>query len=304
MTMTTPVSRRRPGKARWPQKPSALTVRFWGTRGSYTVADRHCARYGGNTACVEVRVGERLFIVDAGSGIIDLGTSVVRQGVKSVDILLSHLHHDHILGLGFFEPLFREGVTVTLHCGHLGGQSAEEALGFFFRPPLFPIPINEIAADLRYSGFKAGETLTFPDGIAVRTCPLNHPGGACGYRFDHRQRSVAYLSDMEHTADGPPKGLVNFVTGADLVIYDGMFTEEEYDHYRGWGHSTWNAGVALCREAGAKSLALFHHHPRRTDVDLDLIEAELSLALPGSFCAREQHSTTYATDAHVGMIES
>ena len=96
---------------------------------------------------------------------------------------------------------------------------------------------------------------------------------------------------------------MNFVSGADLVIYDGMFTEEEYDHYRGWGHSTWNAGVALCREAGAKSLALFHHHPRRTDVDLDLIEAELALALPGSFCAREQHSTTYATDAHVGMIE-
>jgi phosphoribosyl 1,2-cyclic phosphodiesterase len=297
-------ARRRVGRATWLQEPSHLTTTFWGTRGSYPVSHTDFARFGGNTACVEVRLDDRLFIVDAGSGIIDLGSKVAREGVRSVDILLSHLHHDHILGLGFFEPLFLSGTRVTLYCGNLQGHSAEDPLGVFFRPPLFPIPINELAADLRYVGFEAGETLTFEDGISVRTCPLNHPGGACGYRFDHDGRSVCYLSDMEHTDDGPPAELVRFVADADLAIYDGMFTQDEYDRYRGWGHSTWNAGVALCRQAGARSLALFHHHPRRTDAELEAIEHELARALPGSFCAREQHSAAYSTESPVKMIRS
>lgn len=302
--MTSAGTRHRAGRAKWLQKPSRLTVQFWGTRGSYTVADRRCARYGGNTACVEVRLGNRLFIVDAGSGIIDLGAKVAAEGIKQVDILLSHLHHDHILGLGFFEPLFKAGTTVTLHCGNLGGHSPAQALETFFRPPLFPIPLESLAADLRFVGFNAGETLTFADGFSVRTCPLNHPGGASGYRFDHDGRSICYLSDMEHLPDGHPAQLVSFVEGADVVIYDGMFTDEEYDRYRGWGHSTWTSGVALCRQAGAHALALFHHHPRRSDPELDAIEQALAAALPGSFCAREQHSASYSTERAVGMIES
>lgn len=217
---------------------SSIGAHFWGTRGSYAVSDRHFTRYGGNTACVEVRLGERLFIIDAGSGIIDLGSEIAREGVTRIDILLSHLHHDHILGLGFFEPLFKQGTTVTLHCGNLEGDSGREVLSTLFRPPLFPIPLSELAADLRFVGFRAGETLSFPDGTTVRTCPLNHPGGACGYRFDHQGHSLCYLSDMEHTEGGPPTELLDFVGGADLVIYDGMFTADEYERYRGWGHST------------------------------------------------------------------
>jgi phosphoribosyl 1,2-cyclic phosphodiesterase len=291
-------------RSAWLRKPSPLKAKFWGTRGSYPVSDQRMARYGGSTACVEVRLGSRLFIIDAGSGIVDLGSKIAQEGLTSVDILLSHLHHDHILGLGFFEPLFRAGTRVTIHCGNLDGRSAEEALGVFFRPPLFPIPIQEIAGDLRHVGFRAGETLAFEDGISVRTCPLNHPGGACGYRFDYEAGSLCYLSDMEHAADGPPAQLVSFVGDADLVIYDGMFTEAEYDRYRGWGHSTWNAGVRLCREAGARALGLFHHHPRRTDLELDEIERQLAAQLPGSFCARDQHATAYSTESHFGMIES
>lgn len=297
-------ARHPPGRATWPQSPARLTATFWGIRGSYPVSHSDFARFGGNTACVEIRQGDRLFIVDAGSGIIDLGSKIAREGVKSVDILLSHLHHDHILGLGFFEPLFLSDTRVTLYCGNLHGESAEHALGVFFQPPLFPIPINEFAADLRYVGFKAGETLHFEDGASVRTCPLNHPGGACGYRFDHEGRSVCYISDMEHTQDGPSSDLVRFTQGADLAIYDGMFTPDEYDRYRGWGHSTWAAGISLCRTAGARALALFHHHPRRTDAELQAIEEEIARALPGSFCAREQHSAAYSTESPVTMIGS
>lgn len=174
----------------------------------------------------------------------------------------------------------------------------------FFQPPLFPIPIQAIAGDLRHVGFRAGDTLSFEDGTTVRTCPLNHPGGATGYRFDHAGHSLCYLSDMEHTADGPTAQLLSFVRDADLVVYDGMFTEIEYDQHRGWGHSTWTAGVRLCREAGARALGLFHHHPRRTDAELDEIERQLRAELPGSFCAREQRTAAYSTKSHVGMMGS
>jgi phosphoribosyl 1,2-cyclic phosphodiesterase len=271
------------------QTGDGIAVAFWGVRGSFTVADRRVERYGGNTACVAVRAGNRLFVVDAGSGIIGLGQAIDQGLHRTVDILVSHLHHDHISGLAFFEPLYHAENTVRIHCGHLGGQSAEAALTRMFDQPLFPLRLSDLPARIEHVGFRAGETLAF-DGVSVATILLEHPGGATGYRFDHGGCSVCYVSDVEHAAAGPDPQLVRFVTGADLVIYDAMFTEHEYESHVGWGHSTCAAGVALCRAAGAKALAAFHHHPFRDDAALDRIDAELDAALPGSFVAREDQS--------------
>jgi phosphoribosyl 1,2-cyclic phosphodiesterase len=270
-----------------------ISVRFWGVRGSFTVADQRFLRYGGNTSCVEVRVGSRLFIIDAGSGLIGLGQMIDHDG--PIDLLLSHLHHDHVTGLAFFEPLFKPGSKVRVHCGNLGGDTAKNALDRMFDEPLFPLRLDELSGQIEYIGFEAGETLRFGDGIQVRTCPLVHPGGATGYRFDHGGRSLCYISDVEHNSTGPSDSLIAFVAGADLVIYDTTYTEEEYLNHRGWGHSTWQAGVALCKAAGARSMAAFHHHPFRDDVGLDAIDAELAAALPGSFVAREVQSLVLST---------
>lgn len=267
-----------------------IEVAFWGVRGSFTVADRRVERYGGNTACVEIRVGGRLFIIDAGSGIIGLGQSSKWPKNAVIDILISHLHHDHISGLAFFEPLYQAGTTVRLHCGHLGGASAKEALDRMFDQPLFPLRLEDLPAHIEHHGFRAGEPLKFGPGFTVRTTLLEHPGGATGYRFDHAGCSVCYVSDVEHAAAGPDPALVDFVRDADLVIYDAMFTDDEYGRHVGWGHSTCTAGVALCKAAGARALAAFHHHPFRDDAALDAIEAGLARALPGSFVAREEQS--------------
>lgn len=264
---------------------SGITVRFWGVRGSYPVPDPRFLRYGGNTSCVEVRIGGRLFVLDAGSGLIGLGQMLDHTG--PIDLLLSHLHHDHVTGLAFFEPLFKPETRLRVHCGNLGGESAREALDRMFAEPLFPLKLDQLSGGIEHVGFEAGETLTFEDGIEVRTCPLVHPGGATGYRFDHGGRSLCYVSDVEHGDNGPSPSLVAFVQGADLVIYDTTYTAQEYHRHRGWGHSTWEAGVALCKAAGARSLAAFHHHPFRDDAALDAIDAELAAALPGSFAARE-----------------
>ena len=139
--------------------------------------------------------------------------------------------------------------------------------------------LDQLPSRFEHVGFKAGETLRFGDGHRVDTLPLKHPDGATGYRFAHGGRIVCYISDIEHGEPWPPEDLVRFVAGADLVIYDGMFSEEEYPRCRGWGHSTWEKGVALCRAADAKALAIFHLHPAHDDAFLRAAEAEMKTVM-------------------------
>ena len=274
-----------------------LSVRFWGTRGSMPRPGPDTLRYGGNTTCLEVRLGGRLFIIDAGSGIEAAGRALAVRDTLKVDVLFSHLHHDHVSGLPFFPPALNPNTLIRTFCGNLGGDSAEAAFGNMFAPPLFPINLGMLPSTFEHVGFRAGDVLTFEDGLSVRTCPLRHPGGATAFRFDHGGRTLCCLSDLEHVPGVPDPMLVAFCAGADLVIYDTMFVESEFQACRGWGHSTWSAGVALCREAGAKALAATHHHIRHTDVMLEAMEADLTAAFPGSFVAREGQTITLSAAA-------
>ena len=266
-----------------------LSIHFWGTRGSLPVPGPTTLMFGGNTCCVEIRLGSRLFLVDAGSGFEAAGRAISAMGPEAgrVDLLLSHLHHDHVAGLPFFSPILRDQGQLRIFCGNQNGASAKAALDHMFAPPLFPVTLDLLPGRIEHVGFRAGETLSCEDGIAVATCPLRHPGGATAYRFDHAGRRVCYVSDMEHLDTGPDPEVVALCRDADLVIYDAMFTEAELSRCRGWGHSTWNAGVSLCRAAGARALAAYHHHKGHDDDALTTIEAELAEALPGSFVARE-----------------
>ena len=274
---------------------SQLSVTFWGTRGSLPIPGPSTLVYGGHTCCVEVRLGSRLFMIDAGSGFEAAGVAFAKAGEcpARVDLLLSHLHHDHIMGLPFFPPMLAARQAITTYCGNLGGQSAAAALDKAFAPPLFPITLDQFPGQYEHVGFKAGETLVFDDGISVATCPLRHPGGATGYRFDHAGHSVCYISDIEHEDTGPDPRVVDFCRDADLVIYDAMFTTTELPRCRGWGHSTWEAGVDLCRAADARALAAFHHHKHHDDAAMAAIDADVARALPGSFAAREGQTITF-----------
>nr|WP_198411786.1 MBL fold metallo-hydrolase [Microvirga flavescens] len=278
-----------------PSATGLLQVRFWGIRGSTAASGPRFVEFGGHTPCVEIRCGERLFVVDAGTGIAALGHALGKAAPKEIDILLSHLHLDHVGGLPFFKPvvLDKERVIRT-YCGHLDGETAKEALDRLFSPPLFPVRLEQLPARLEHQGFKAGETLTFADGASVRTHPLNHPGGATGYRFDHAGRSICYISDIEHSDPWPDPALAAFVHGADLVIYDGMFSEAEYSHCVGWGHSTWEKGVELARAADVKNLAIFHLYPGHDDEYLRATEKELQAVMPSAFLAREGQSVAFA----------
>jgi phosphoribosyl 1,2-cyclic phosphodiesterase len=270
-----------------------LTLRFWGVRGSYPTPGASTVRYGGNTPCVEIRLGDRLFLVDAGSGIVPAGEALFGTVPKQIDLLFSHLHHDHISGLPFFRPALAGQCDIRTFCGNLGGESAKASLEAMFSPPLFPVSLEHLPPHYDHIGFKAGETLAFGS-MSIATCPLFHPGGATGYRFDYNGRRVCYISDIEHTDPWPASHLVRFCKGADLVIFDCMYSSKEYAGCRGWGHSTLAAGIALCRAASVRAMAGFHHNPIHDDDRLDAMQAELHAALPGSFMARERQVVTFA----------
>ncbi|MDR7038295.1 phosphoribosyl 1,2-cyclic phosphodiesterase [Methylobacterium sp. BE186] len=266
-----------------------LTLRFWGVRGSTPVSGPDYVEFGGSTPCLEVRCGERMFLIDAGSGLYNCGQFHRETLPKSVDLLFSHLHLDHTGGLPFFKPaVFDPERTVHTYCGNLDGASAEEALGRLFAPPLFPVTLDVLPCTLQHHGFKAGETLTFPDGMRVDTILLNHPQGSVGYRFEHGGKRLCVISDIEHSDPWPDPALKDFVAGADLMIYDGMFTDCEYPTCRGWGHSTWQKGVELARAAGVKALGIIHLHPCHSDARLRSLEAEMQAEMPTAFVARER----------------
>lgn len=279
---------------RVPRGDEALRIRFWGVRGSVCASGQQFREFGGHTPCVEVRCGERLFVIDAGTGLTALGAFLGNAAPAEIDVLFSHLHLDHISGLPFFKPALMGDRVIRTHCGNLGGASAREALDRIYAPPIFPVRLDQLPARFEHVGFRAGETLRFADGHEVATVPLQHPNGATGYRFRHGGRNVCYISDIEHGEAWPPAELSVFVEGADLVVYDGMFSEEEYPRCRGWGHSTWEKGVELCRAAGVKALAVFHLHPAHDDAFLRAQEAALKAAMPSAFVAREGQELAFA----------
>ena len=265
----------------------AFSVRFWGVRGSIACSGPGTVRYGGNTSSLEVRCGERLLLFDAGTGIRYLGKALEGAALDT-DLFFTHTHFDHVCGLPFFRPFFEPKNRFRLWAGHLGeGLTLRRVLSEFMMSPLFPVPPEVFRARIEYRDFAAGETLRPASGIEVKSAPLNHPDGATGYRIEYAGRSLCYLTDTEHVPGAPDRKVLALMAGADLVIYDCMYTDEEYPRFAGWGHSTWQEAVRLCRAAGAKRLAVFHHDPDHDDDLLDAIGREVAAALPGSVVARE-----------------
>ncbi|MGH8706187.1 MAG: MBL fold metallo-hydrolase [Burkholderiales bacterium] len=266
-----------------------FVVRFWGVRGSTACSGPGTVRYGGNTSSIEMRCGERLILFDAGSGIRYLGNQLLAAAPLDVDLYFTHTHFDHVCGLPFFKPFFLPQNTFRLWAGHLGGRmTLHGVMNEFMMSPLFPVPPEVFRADISYRDFSAGETLAPAAGIVLRTAALNHPDGATGYRLEHDGRAVCYITDTEHVPGAPDRNVLGLMAGADLVIYDCMYTDEEYaKRYVGWGHSTWQEAVRLCRAAGARRLAVFHHDPDHDDDMLDAIGREAEAALPGTVVARE-----------------
>ena len=266
-----------------------LKVKFWGVRGSIACATPEHMKYGGHTSCIEIQAGSNRFVMDAGTGIREFSRVFLEENIQSSYLLLTHTHWDHINGFPFFAPFFDPSREIQIMAGHLKEQGGiKKVLSEQMRSPFFPIPLEAMTAQLTFEDFSAGENIMLFDEVIVRTAPLNHPQGATGYRVEYGGKSVVYVTDTEHIPGRPDENILALIEGADMVIYDSTYTEEEFPSRVGWGHSTWNEGMKLCQMAGAKKLAIFHHEPEHTDEIMDSIAEESKLQWDESFVCRER----------------
>ncbi len=277
------------GPIRRRKRTVSLTVRFWGVRGSIAVPGASTARYGGNTSCIEVRCGDRLFILDAGTGIRALGNELITSGAPiEADMLFTHTHIDHVCGIPFFAPFYQPGNRFHLWLGGLSkGWGIEQALRQIMQAPMFPVALDIFKAELSFKDFHSGDDILTESGFAIATVPLNHPGGATGYRIEHEGRSVAYITDTEHRPSGQDQNIVALCRDVDLMIYDATYTDEEFPRYIGWGHSTWQEAIRVANAAGVKRLVLFHHDPSHDDKFMDKVAKEADRGRGGTTVARE-----------------
>ncbi|MEC7464212.1 MAG: MBL fold metallo-hydrolase [Pseudomonadota bacterium] len=267
---------------------SDFFVKFWGVRGSIPCPGPDTAIYGGNTPCVEIRCGSNVLIFDAGTGIRPLGNILAADNVRDVDLFLTHTHLDHINGFPMFNFLFDDKNHLKIWAGRREvWSSIKDIFEKFMAPPIWPLSIENLGAEIIFSDFEIGQVFSPKPGIIIRTVNLNHPQGAVGYRVDFSGKSICYVTDTEHAKDCRDQNILKLIEGADIVIYDASFTDEEYPNFVGWGHSTWQEGVRLCTDAGAQRLAVFHHLPGRSDDELAIIDSSVGVLLPGSVVARE-----------------
>jgi phosphoribosyl 1,2-cyclic phosphodiesterase len=254
---------------------SHLQLKFWGVRGSTPTPRSDRLAFGGNTPCIEFRVtGEdAVLVIDGGTGIIGLGDSLkqeVGDRPLSVYVLLTHFHWDHIQGLPFFAPLYDSKNRFHFH-SERPAATIEEILEGQMSRPYFPVPFERVAAqrefvDTRDQEIRVGD-------LRIRSFPINHPQGACGYRLEANGAVVVHVSDHEHGDARIDAGIREQAQGADVLIYDAQYTPEEYAVKRGWGHSTYTEATRVARACGVRQLVLFHHDPGHDDESLRAIVA-------------------------------
>lgn len=288
-------------------------VRFWGVRGSYPTPGPQTVRYGGNTSCVEVEVGNHIIIFDAGSGIIRLGQDLLRRhagdAALSISLFLSHGHGDHLVGLPFFAPLYDARTSIQFFGPRLAGRSIEQLVTPLMSQPYFPVDIRKLPSHrafhtldgsqhIQWHGGKGGErepsieeqTHEAQEGDVCVTMMLtsSHPlDGAAVYQVAYAGRRLIYATDVEWKGDCEP-AFLEFVKQADVLIHDAQYTPDDYFAAKqGFGHSTIQAATKVARQAQVGRLILFHHEPTYDDDKLDELQAEARRLFAPTYSAYE-----------------
>lgn len=248
-----------------------MKVKFWGARGSVPISRPDCRVYGGNTTAVEVvSEGGCRVIIDAGTGIRDLGNSLLSQLPVKIHLLFTHYHWDHIQGFPFFVPGFIPGNELHIYGQKKGDLDVKTILTQLMSSPNFPVPLAIMGAKIIFHDLQETGEIILADDLKVVYGPLFHPNGVVGFRFESNGRVFTFLTDIEHESeDDVSQSPLNLSLNADIVAYDCQYTPDQYPSRKNWGHSTWASGLQLVRKAGAKSLYMIHHDPAHNDNQID-----------------------------------
>ena len=281
----------------------AISIQFWGVRGSLPVPGKKTVRYGGNTNCVTLTFGTKhFFIFDAGTGIKELSNYLVKHNKLpiSAKIFITHPHYDHVQGIPFFAPLYMKGNEFEIFGVSQGEASIEKQISDLMDNVYFPVTTNEFAAKLTFRDLKEEEF--FVDELYVKTIFLNHPGRCLGYRVQYRNKSFCYITDNElYLEDSPHYNkhevdrLIEFVKDTDMLVMDATYSDEEYAQKVGWGHSCISRVVDIADKANAKVLCLYHHDPDQFDKKIDAKLAHAKALL------KARNSSTRCIAPHEGV---
>ena len=254
-----------------------MIIRCWGARGSIPVSGKQYLYYGGNTTCLEIRTkNDDILIIDAGSGIRELGNRLLSENRYSYTILMTHAHWDHIMGFPFFKPIYSRKTDINIWGCPFAQDSLKDMFSRIMMPPNFPVNFDSIHANISYQNtcfdfYHLGS-------MTITPIALSHPNGGSGYKFEEDGKCFVFLTDNElgfrHEGGLDYQDYLNFSRGADFLIHDAEYTEEEYKKTRKWGHSAYKDALNLALEAGAEKLGLFHHNQERFDTEVKAMEDE------------------------------
>ncbi len=254
-----------------------MEIRFWGTRGSIPAPGRHTLEFGGNTTCLEIILASgRRVVIDAGTGLRLLGEHLSAQGGPvRLHLLLTHNHWDHLLGLPFFSPIYREDTEILVDGWPLAFQAMTRVFDDHLGDGFFPVAFDQLKARISFINRVARGPLIL-DGVRIESVSLNHPQGCLGFKFQEDNRVLVFITDNELGLEGghPWEDFVQFVQGAELLIHDAQYLPEEMAWHRGWGHSSYEEVVRLAVAARVKQVLLTHHDPSRSDLNVHEIVAQ------------------------------
>lgn len=265
-----------------------MEVKIWGDRGSIPVPGSGTVKYGGDTACIELRFDSaRRFFLDAGTGIRNLGNQLLKERfTDNINLFISHTHWDHIIGFPFFAPIYLKQTKLNIYGPVHYEKKLKDVLAILMDYSYFPISAAQLSADVKY--FDLHEETFNIQGVKITTKYLNHPVLNLGYRFEYQGKIFVYtgdhekyynvfgqgldeseLEDMDETVANQNESVIEFVKDADLLIADTTFTDDEYETHKGWGHSSVSQTIELSKSAGVKFTLFTHHAPEHSDDLLD-----------------------------------
>lgn len=251
-----------------------MRIKSWGSRGSIPVSGKEFVKYGGDTTCVEIRAKSGdIIIVDAGTGIRRLGKQLVEEKLYHYNLIFTHAHWDHLMGLPFFKPLYRRETVIKAYRCPFPKDYVEKMISRVMTPPHFPIRYSDLKAEIT---FEKGCPENFDIGsITITPIRLSHPGSGSGYKFTEDGKSFVFLTDNElgyiHDGGLTFDDYLKFSEGADLLFHDAEYTPAEYGTQMDWGHSVYTDVISLALSAKVKRLGLFHLNQDRTDTQMDEI---------------------------------